>query len=136
MSLQYRGLGRFAKTDEAAHRAVIEATDTASGGQSIAATQTPIGTSSTVRGRVAAHVDVVDVEPSSASNGASSCSVSRAGPGVKVISGWAGVVLSCAVACPPRGHLPNLAMRVRFPSHAPRVLLVDRRLLSIVDVRT
>jgi hypothetical protein len=62
MSLQYRGLGRFTETDEAAHRAVIEATGTASDGQSTAATQTPIRYSSTVRGRGAAHVDVVDAK--------------------------------------------------------------------------
>jgi uncharacterized protein len=37
ISLQYRGSGRFTETDEAAHRAVIEATGTASGGQSTAA---------------------------------------------------------------------------------------------------
>jgi carbon monoxide dehydrogenase subunit G len=37
ISLQYRGSGRFIETDEAAHRTVIEATGTASGGQSTAA---------------------------------------------------------------------------------------------------
>lgn len=37
ISLQYRGSGRFTETDQAAHRAVIEATGTASGGQSTAA---------------------------------------------------------------------------------------------------
>ena len=37
ISLQYRGSGRFTETDEAAHRAVIEATGTASSGQSTAA---------------------------------------------------------------------------------------------------
>jgi carbon monoxide dehydrogenase subunit G len=37
IALQYRGSGRFTETDEAAHRAVIEATGTASGGQSTAA---------------------------------------------------------------------------------------------------
>lgn len=37
ISLQYRGSGRFTETDKAAHRAVIEATGTASGGQSTAA---------------------------------------------------------------------------------------------------
>jgi uncharacterized protein len=37
ISLQYRGSGRFTETDEAAHRTVIEATGTASGGQSTAA---------------------------------------------------------------------------------------------------
>ncbi|MGH3752109.1 MAG: SRPBCC family protein [Pseudonocardiaceae bacterium] len=37
ISLQYRGSGRFTETDEAAHRTVIEATGTASGGQSAAA---------------------------------------------------------------------------------------------------
>lgn len=37
ISLQYRGSGRFTQTDEAAHRTVIEATGTASGGQSTAA---------------------------------------------------------------------------------------------------
>ena len=33
ISLQYRGSGRFTDTDEAAHRTVIKATGTASGGQ-------------------------------------------------------------------------------------------------------
>ena len=33
ISLQYRGSGRFTNTDEAAHRTVIQATGTASGGQ-------------------------------------------------------------------------------------------------------
>ncbi|MGB7798670.1 MAG: SRPBCC family protein [Pseudonocardiaceae bacterium] len=33
ISLQYRGAGRFTDTDEAAHRTVIQATGTASGGQ-------------------------------------------------------------------------------------------------------
>ncbi|MGH3815604.1 MAG: SRPBCC family protein, partial [Pseudonocardiaceae bacterium] len=37
ISLQYRGSGRFTETDEAAHRTVIKATGTASGGQSTAA---------------------------------------------------------------------------------------------------
>jgi carbon monoxide dehydrogenase subunit G len=37
ISLQYRGSGRFTETDEVAHRTVIEATGTASGGQSTAA---------------------------------------------------------------------------------------------------
>jgi len=37
ISLQYRGSGRFTETDEAVHRTVIEATGTASGGQSTAA---------------------------------------------------------------------------------------------------
>lgn len=37
ISLQYKGEGRFTETDEAAHRAVIEASGTASGGQSTAA---------------------------------------------------------------------------------------------------
>lgn len=37
ISLQYRGSGRFTETDEAAHRAVIEATGMASGGQGTAA---------------------------------------------------------------------------------------------------
>ena len=37
VSLQYRGKGRFTGTDEAAHRTVIEASGTASGGQGTAA---------------------------------------------------------------------------------------------------
>lgn len=37
ISLQYRGSGRFTEIDQAAHRTVIEATGTASGGQSTAA---------------------------------------------------------------------------------------------------
>lgn len=37
ISLQYRGAGRFTGTDEAAHRTVIEASGTASGGQGTAA---------------------------------------------------------------------------------------------------
>jgi carbon monoxide dehydrogenase subunit G len=37
ISLQYRGSGRFTEIDEAAHRTVIKATGTASGGQSTAA---------------------------------------------------------------------------------------------------
>lgn len=37
ISLQYKGEGRFTETDEAAHRTVIEASGTASGGQSTAA---------------------------------------------------------------------------------------------------
>ena len=37
ISLQYRGKGRFTGTDEAAHRTVIEASGTASGGQGTAA---------------------------------------------------------------------------------------------------
>jgi uncharacterized protein len=36
VSLQYRGSGRFTETDEAAHRAVMKATGTASGGQGTA----------------------------------------------------------------------------------------------------
>ncbi|MGH3780783.1 MAG: SRPBCC family protein [Pseudonocardiaceae bacterium] len=37
ISLQYRGSGRFTDTDQAAHRTVIQATGTASGGQGTAA---------------------------------------------------------------------------------------------------
>jgi carbon monoxide dehydrogenase subunit G len=37
ISLQYRGSGRFTETDEAAHRTVIEASGSASGGQGTAA---------------------------------------------------------------------------------------------------
>jgi carbon monoxide dehydrogenase subunit G len=37
ISLQYRGKGRFADTDEAAHRTMIEASGTAAGGQGTAA---------------------------------------------------------------------------------------------------
>jgi carbon monoxide dehydrogenase subunit G len=36
ISLEYRGSGRFTETDDAAHRAVIKAAGTASGGQSTA----------------------------------------------------------------------------------------------------